>query len=77
MERATVSPLIRGDRRVAEKKTEKVYVWIPESMELELRRLADEDGRKLSDYIGHVLRRFLYGHASRVVDTTSSGQEND
>lgn len=48
------------------KKTEHVKVWLSEPLELELRRLADLDDRKLSDYIGLVLRRHVWGHCSRV-----------
>lgn len=44
------------------KKTEAVKVWLSEPLELELRRLADRDDRKLSDYIGTVLRRHVWGH---------------
>jgi cytidylate kinase len=34
-----------------EKKTECVKVWLSEPLELELRRMADRDSRKLSEYI--------------------------
>jgi cytidylate kinase len=44
------------------KKTECVKVWLSGAIELELRRLADRDERKLSDYIGLILRRHVYGH---------------
>lgn len=47
------------------KKTEGVKVWLSEPLELELRRLADLDDRKLSDYIGLVLRRHVWGQAAR------------
>lgn len=53
---------------MADKKTEGVKVWLSEPMELELRRLADIDGRKLSDFIGHILRRYVYGNAIRLSD---------
>jgi hypothetical protein len=46
-----------------EKKTKDVTVWLTESMELELRRLAELDSRKLSDYISLVLRRHIWGNA--------------
>ena len=46
------------------KKTEGVKVWLSEPLELELRRLADLDDRKLSDYIGLVLRRHVWGQAA-------------
>ena len=51
------------------KKTECVKVWLSEPLELELRRMADGDSRKLSEYIGLILRRHVWGHsASTVVD---------
>lgn len=60
-----------------EKKTEKVYVWLSEALELELRRLADVHGTKLSEFIGVVLRRHVYGHAIKFSDTVSGEQENE
>lgn len=48
-----------------DKKTEYVKVWLSEPLELELHRLADRDDRKLSDYIGIILRRHVWGHAAR------------
>lgn len=62
---------------MAEKKTEKVYVWLSEPLELELRRLADVDGRKLSEFIGFVLRQYVYGHAIKFSDACSEQQENE
>ncbi len=56
------------------KKTEPVKVWLSEPLELELRRLADLEERKLSDYLGLVLRRHVYGHASRMTDASRSTQ---
>lgn len=49
------------------KKTEAVKVWLSEPLELELRRLADRDDRKLSEYIGMILRRHVYGHGASVL----------
>ncbi len=51
-----------------EKKTGCVKVWVSEPLELELRRLADRDDRKLSDYIGTILRRHVWGHGPRMPD---------
>jgi hypothetical protein len=48
------------------KRTEGIKVYLSEPLELELRRLADRDDRKLSDYIARVLRWYVYGHASTV-----------
>ena len=47
-----------------EKKTECIKVWLSEPLELELRRMADADSRKLSEYIGLVLRRHVWGHSA-------------
>jgi hypothetical protein len=44
------------------KKTKAIRILVSERMELELRRLADADSRALSDYIGVVLRRHVFGH---------------
>ena len=46
------------------KKTESVKVWLSESLELELLRMADADCRKLSEYIGIILRRHVWGHSA-------------
>jgi hypothetical protein len=46
------------------KKTGCIKVWLSEPLELELRRMADRDSRKLSEYIGLVLRRHVWGHAA-------------
>jgi hypothetical protein len=46
------------------KKTEAVKIWLAEPLELELRRLADSDDRKLSEYIGLILRRHVFGNAA-------------
>jgi hypothetical protein len=51
-----------------DKKTGCIKVWVSEPLELELRRLADRDDRKLSDYIGTVLRRHVWGHVPRLSD---------
>lgn len=46
---------------MAEKKTARVTVWLTESHEVDLMRLAASDDRKLSEYIAHVLSLHLYG----------------
>ncbi len=46
----------------ADKKTVDVKVWMDEKLELELRRLAEADDRKLSEYIALILRKHVYGH---------------
>lgn len=45
-----------------EKKTERVTIWLPESLLLDLTRLAHDDDRKLSDFITHALSTYAYGH---------------
>lgn len=46
---------------MAEKKTEQVTLWLPESLKVDLMHLAADDDRKLSDYITHVLALHVYG----------------
>lgn len=46
---------------MAEKKTEQVTLWVPESLKIDLMHLAADDDRKLSDYITHVLALHVYG----------------
>jgi hypothetical protein len=46
---------------MAEKKTEQVTLWLPESLKIDLMHLAADDDRKLSDYISHVLALHVYG----------------
>lgn len=48
---------------IDEKKTGCVKVWLAEPLELELHRLAARDDRKLSEFIGLILRRYVYGHS--------------
>lgn len=51
-----------------DKRTQGLRVWVSEPLELELRRLAENDGRKLGEYCGFVLQRWVYGHRIRVGD---------
>ena len=44
------------------KKTERVTIWLPESLKVDLMHLAAGDGRKLSEYIAHILFVYCYGH---------------
>ena len=48
-----------------EKKTECVKVWVGERLFVELNRCAIRDDRKLSDFIGLLLERHVYGHRPR------------
>lgn len=45
-----------------EKKSESLKIWTSESLLLELMKLANEDDRKLSDYVTRILERHVYGH---------------
>lgn len=54
-----------------EKKTEQLKIWTSESLLLELSKLADQDDRKLSDYVTRILERHVYGHRR----TAESAQE--
>jgi len=47
-----------------DKRSECLKVYVSEPLELELRRLADGEDRKLSDYIAIVLRWWAFGHAA-------------
>lgn len=51
---------------MAEKKTEQVTLWLPETLKVDLMHLAADDDRKLSDYITHVLALHCYGQRSRL-----------
>lgn len=61
----TVSPLIRGVPRVAEKettsqkKTEHVDVWLPLHLKLTLGLLAQRDRRRLSEYVRLILEQHV------------------
>ena len=44
------------------KKAERLTIWIPESLKVDLMHLAAGDDRKLSEYIAHVLFAHCYGN---------------
>ena len=46
---------------MAEKKTSRVTIWLPESLEIDLMRMAAMEDRKLSEFITHVLFSYAYG----------------
>ena len=60
-----------------EKKTEAVKVHLSESLLNELSRLCAIEDRRLSDYIGRVLRRHCWGHAVRLPDENNHHQEGE
>lgn len=45
-----------------DKKTERLTLWLPEALKVDLMHLAAGDDRKLSEYITHVLFSHAYGH---------------
>lgn len=53
-----------------DKKTEQVKVWMEEKLFVDLNRLAISEDRKLSEYIGVILSRHVYGHSKRVLEET-------
>lgn len=59
-----------------QKKTKDVKIWMSEDLELELRRLAERDERKFSDYCGMILRRHVWGHAAPGA-SEAEGQHRD
>lgn len=50
------------------KKTEFVKVWMGDKLYVALNRLAAADDRKLSEYVGLVLGRHVFGHDTRQPD---------
>jgi len=57
------------------KKTERVPVWFDDQTLLDLTREANRVDRKLSDFIRHVCRLYLYGHR-RENDSAREGPES-
>jgi|CXWJ01.1.fsa_nt_gi hypothetical protein len=51
---------------MADKCTEELKLRLPESLLLQLSRLAHADDRKLSEYIRFVLSSHVFGHAVRL-----------
>lgn len=45
-----------------DKKTERITLWLPDALKVDLMHLAAGDDRKLSEYITHVLFAHVYGH---------------
>lgn len=45
-----------------EKKTECVRLHLPETLFNDLARMASEDDRAMSEFIGRILLRYVYGH---------------
>lgn len=60
-----------------DKKTEQVKVWMDEKLFVDLNRLAIVDDRKLSDFIGVVLSRYVYGHGSRTQEPIEGANRGD
>ena len=49
---------------MSDRKTEPIKVWLDEATLLDLTLLANRDNRKLSEFIRHICRLYLYGHAT-------------
>lgn len=62
---------------MAEKKTERVTVWLPESLAVDLMRMAHDDDRKLSDFITVALARYAYGHSRKSADGITVANSGD
>lgn len=62
---------------MAEKKTEQVTLWLPESLKVDMMHLAAEDDRKLSDYITHVLTLHAYGKRRCLCDGAEAQVSGD
>lgn len=54
---------------MADKCTEELKLRLPESLLLQLSRLAHADDRKLSEYIRFVISSHVFGHVVRLDDT--------
>ena len=62
---------------MSEKKTQRITVWLPESLEIDLMRQAAAEDRKLSDFIGHVLAQFCYGHLRALGEDSEAAHSGD
>ena len=62
---------------MAEKKTERVTVWLPETLAIDLMRLAHNDDRKLSDFITLALSRYAYGHSRKSDEISEVANSGD
>lgn len=61
-----------------EKRTERLTLWLPESLYLDLSRMAHDDDRKLGDFVTLALSRYAYGHhrcSDDLGDVAKSGEE--
>jgi len=48
---------------MSEKKTERMTIWMPESLKVELMHCAADDNRALSEFIVLALSRYAYDHS--------------
>lgn len=61
---------------MAEKKTERMTLWMPESLKVDLMHLAADDNRAFGEYMVLVLSRHAYGYSRmtrEVCDVANSG----
>lgn len=64
---------------MAEKKTERLTIWLSESLVNDLARMAHDDNRKLGDFISLALARYAYGHrrpATEIDDVEMRGDSH-
>ena len=62
-----------------EKKTERLTIWLPESLVNDLARMAHDDNRKLGDFITLAISRYAYGHrrpAAEIDDVAMRGDSH-
>ena len=50
---------------MSEKKTERMTIWMPESLKVELMHCAADDNRALSEFIVLALSRYAYGYSRK------------
>jgi hypothetical protein len=60
-----------------EKNSQPLRFYGSPELELELRRLADADGRKFSDYVRWVLELHVYGHRRTIGDNGTGPNQAD
>lgn len=60
-----------------DKRSECLKVYVSKPLELELRRLADGEDRKLSDYLAIVLHRHVFGHVAPGVEAAQGPDRPD
>lgn len=62
---------------MAEKKTERLTIWLPESLVNDLSRMAHDDDRKLGEFISLSLYRYVYGHRKQSIEIDDMAMRGD